>query len=123
MYGDPASVPIREDFPRSASNPYGRSKLMIEDILADLHRAEPGWDVARLRYFNPVGAHGSGLIGEDPRGIPNNLMPFVAQVAIGRRDRLSVFGDDYATADGTGVRDYIHVVDLANGHVAALDWL
>lgn len=123
VYGDPASVPIREDFPRSASNPYGRSKLMIEDILADLHRAEPGWDVARLRYFNPVGAHGSGLIGEDPRGIPNNLMPFVAQVAIGRRDRLSVFGDDYATADGTGVRDYIHVVDLANGHVAALDWL
>jgi UDP-glucose 4-epimerase len=96
---------------------------MIEDILADLHRAEPGWNVARLRYFNPVGAHASGLIGEDPRGIPNNLMPFVAQVAVGRRERLAVFGDDYATPDGTGVRDYIHVVDLAEGHVAALDWL
>ena len=123
VYGDPARVPIGEDFPRSATNPYGRSKLMIEDILADLHRAEPGWHVARLRYFNPVGAHASGLIGEDPRGIPNNLMPFVAQVAIGRRERLSVFGGDYATADGTGVRDYIHVVDLAEGHVAALGWL
>jgi UDP-glucose 4-epimerase len=123
VYGDPASVPIREDFPRSATNPYGRSKLMIEDILADLHRAEPGWNVARLRYFNPVGAHASGLIGEDPRGIPNNLMPYVAQVAVGRRERLAVFGDDYATPDGTGVRDYIHVVDLAEGHVAALDWL
>jgi UDP-glucose 4-epimerase len=123
VYGDPASVPIREDFPRSATNPYGRSKLMIEDVLEDVHRAEPGWNVARLRYFNPVGAHASGLIGEDPRGIPNNLMPFVAQVAVGRRERLSIFGDDYATPDGTGVRDYIHVVDLADGHVAALDWL
>ena len=123
VYGDPASVPIREDFPRSATNPYGRSKLMIEDILADLHRAEPGWNVGRLRYFNPAGAHESGLIGEDPRGIPNNLMPFVAQVAVGRRERLSVFGNDYPTPDGTGVRDYIHVVDLAEGHVAALDWL
>jgi len=123
VYGDPASVPIREDFPRSATNPYGRSKLMIEDILGDLDRAEPGWNIARLRYFNPVGAHASGLIGEDPRGIPNNLMPFVAQVAIGRRERLSVFGNDYPTPDGTGVRDYIHVVDLAEGHVAALDWL
>ena len=123
VYGDPASVPIREDFPRSATNPYGRSKLMIEEILADLHRAEAGWNIARLRYFNPVGAHTSGLIGEDPQGIPNNLMPFVAQVAIGRRERLAVFGDDYATPDGTGVRDYIHVVDLAEGHVAALDWL
>jgi UDP-glucose 4-epimerase len=123
VYGDPASVPIREDFPRSATNPYGRSKLMIEDILADLHRAEPGWHVGRLRYFNPVGAHASGLIGEDPQGIPNNLMPFVAQVAVGRRERLSVFGNDYPTPDGTGVRDYIHVVDLAEGHVAALDWL
>ena len=123
VYGDPASVPIREDFPRSATNPYGRSKLMIEEILADLHRAEAGWNIARLRYFNPVGAHASGLIGEDPQGIPNNLMPFVAQVAIGRRERLAVFGDDYATPDGTGVRDYIHVVDLAEGHVAALDWL
>jgi UDP-glucose 4-epimerase len=123
VYGDPASVPIREDFPRSATNPYGRSKLMIEDILADLHRAEPGWNIARLRYFNPVGAHETGLIGEDPQGIPNNLMPFVAQVAIGRRERLAVFGNDYPTPDGTGVRDYIHVMDLAEGHVAALDWL
>jgi len=123
VYGEPASVPIREDFPRSATNPYGRSKLMIEDILADLHRAEPGWNVARLRYFNPVGAHETGLIGEDPQGIPNNLMPFVAQVAVGRRERLSVFGSDYPTPDGTGVRDYIHVVDLAEGHVAALNWL
>jgi len=123
VYGDPATVPIREDFPRSATNPYGRSKLMIEDILADLHCAEPGWNVARLRYFNPVGAHESGLIGEDPRDIPNNLMPYVAQVAIGRRERLAVFGNDYPTPDGTGVRDYIHVVDLAEGHVAALDWL
>ncbi len=123
VYGDPASVPIREDFPRSATNPYGRSKLMIEDILADVHRAESGWNVARLRYFNPVGAHESGLIGEDPQGLPNNLMPFVAQVAVGRRERLSVFGDDYPTPDGTGVRDYIHVMDLVEGHVAALDWL
>ncbi len=123
VYGDPASVPIREDFPRSATNPYGRSKLMIEDILGDLDRAEPGWNIARLRYFNPVGAHETGLIGEDPQGIPNNLMPFVAQVAIGRRERLSVFGNDYPTPDGTGVRDYIHVMDLAEGHVAALDWL
>jgi UDP-glucose 4-epimerase len=123
VYGDPASVPIREDFPRSATNPYGRSKLMIEDILGDLDRAESGWNIARLRYFNPVGAHESGLIGEDPQGIPNNLMPFVAQVAIGRRERLSVFGSDYPTPDGTGVRDYIHVVDLAEGHVAALNWL
>ena len=123
VYGDPASVPIREDFPRSATNPYGRSKLMIEDILADVHRAERGWNIARLRYFNPVGAHDSGLIGEDPQGLPNNLMPFVAQVAVGRRERLSVFGDDYPTPDGTGVRDYIHVMDLVEGHVAALDWL
>jgi UDP-glucose 4-epimerase len=123
VYGDPASVPIREDFPRSATNPYGRSKLMIEDILGDLDHAEPGWNIARLRYFNPVGAHETGLIGEDPQGIPNNLMPFVAQVAVGRRERLSVFGNDYPTPDGTGVRDYIHVMDLAEGHVAALDWL
>ena len=123
VYGDPASVPIREDFPRSATNPYGRSKLMIEDVLEDLHRAEVGWNVARLRYFNPVGAHASGLIGEDPHGIPNNLLPFVAQVAVGRRERLAVFGDDYPTPDGTGVRDYIHVMDLVEGHVAALDWL
>ena len=123
VYGDPASVPIREDFPRSATNPYGRSKLMIEDILADLHQAEPDWGIARLRYFNPVGAHESGLIGEDPQGIPNNLMPYVAQVAIGRREFLKVFGNDYPTSDGTGVRDYIHVMDLADGHVAALNYL
>ena len=123
VYGDPASVPIREDFPRSATNPYGRSKLIIEDILADLYNAEPGWRIARLRYFNPVGAHESGLIGEDPQGIPNNLMPFVAQVAAGRRECLNVWGNDYPTPDGTGVRDYIHVVDLAEGHIAALNYL
>jgi UDP-glucose 4-epimerase len=123
VYGDPASVPIREDFPRSATNPYGRSKQMIEDILADLHVAEPGWRIARLRYFNPVGAHESGLIGEDPQGVPNNLMPFVAQVAAGQREFLNVWGNDYPTPDGTGVRDYIHVVDLAEGHVAALNYL
>lgn len=123
VYGDPASVPIREDFPRSATNPYGRSKLMIEDILDDLYRGDSTWRIARLRYFNPVGAHESGLIGEDPQGIPNNLMPYVAQVAIGRREKLSVFGGDYPTPDGTGVRDYIHVMDLAEGHVAALNYL
>lgn len=123
VYGAPASVPIREDFPRSATNPYGRSKLMVEDILADLHLAEPDWRIARLRYFNPVGAHESGLIGEDPQGVPNNLMPFVAQVAAGRREFLNVWGDDYPTPDGTGKRDYIHVMDLAEGHVAALDYL
>ncbi len=123
VYGDPASVPICEDFPRSATNPYGRCKLMVEDILADLHLAEPDWRIARLRYFNPVGAHASGLIGEDPQGLPNNLMPFVAQVAAGRRAFLNVWGKDYPTPDGTGVRDYIHVVDLAEGHVAALDYL
>lgn len=112
VYGDPASLPIREDFPLSATNPYGRSKLWIEEMLADLDRAEPGqWSLARLRYFNPVGAHESGLIGEDPRDIPNNLMPYVSQVAIGQRQQLSVYGDDYATPDGTGVRDYIHVTD------------
>lgn len=123
VYGDPASVPIKENFPRSATNPYGRTKLIIEDILADLHCADPGWNIARLRYFNPVGAHESGLIGEDPQGIPNNLMPFVAQVAIGKREFLNVWGNDYPTHDGTGVRDYIHVVDLAEGHVAALNYL
>lgn len=123
VYGDPASVPIREDFPRSATNPYGASKLIIEDILADLAKADAEWRIARLRYFNPVGAHPSGLIGESPNGIPNNLMPYVAQVAVGKRERLSVFGGDYPTPDGTGVRDYIHVVDLAEGHVAALDYL
>ncbi|MEO1082382.1 MAG: UDP-glucose 4-epimerase GalE [Pseudomonadota bacterium] len=120
VYGDPASVPITESFPRSATNPYGRSKLMIEDMLIDLAAADPDWRIALLRYFNPVGAHTSGLIGEDPSGIPNNLMPFVAQVAVGKRERLSVFGGDYPTPDGTGVRDYIHVLDLAAGHVAAL---
>lgn len=123
VYGDPASVPIREDFPLGATNPYGRSKLMIEEILRDLAVAEPTLRIALLRYFNPVGAHESGLIGEDPNGIPNNLVPYIAQVAEGRREYLPVFGDDYPTADGSGVRDYIHVVDLAAGHVKALDKL
>lgn len=123
VYGDPASVPIREDFPLSATNPYGRSKLMIEDILRDLAKAEPDWRIALLRYFNPVGAHQSGLIGEEPSGIPNNLVPYIAQVANGQRDKLSVFGGDYDTPDGTGLRDYIHVVDLAIGHVKTLDRL
>jgi len=123
VYGDPAALPVREDAPRGATNPYGRSKLMIEDILADLHAAEPDWRIARLRYFNPVGAHESGLIGEEPRGTPNNLMPYVAQVAAGLRPSLNVWGDDWPTPDGTGVRDYIHVMDLAEGHVAALDHL
>ena len=120
VYGDPASVPIREDFPRSATNPYGYTKLVIEDMLAAQGLAQPSWKIAVLRYFNPVGAHPSGTIGEDPAGIPNNLMPFIAQVAVGQRDYLQVFGDDYPTPDGTGVRDYIHVMDLAEGHVAAL---
>lgn len=120
VYGDPASVPIKEDFPLSATNPYGRSKLMIEEMLGDLCVAEPHWQVALLRYFNPVGAHVSGLIGEDPKGIPNNLMPYIAQVAVGKLQQLSIFGGDYSTVDGTGVRDYIHVTDLARGHVAAL---
>lgn len=120
VYGDPASVPITEDFPRSHTNPYGYSKLVIEDMLAALRVANPVWRIGVLRYFNPVGAHASGLIGEDPAGIPNNLMPYVAQVAVGKRPCLQVFGDDYATPDGTGVRDYIHVQDLATGHVAAL---
>ena len=123
VYGDPASVPIAEDFPCSATNPYGRSKLMVEEILADWLVANPAWSVGRLRYFNPVGAHPSGLIGEDPLGTPNNLMPFVAQVAVGRQDQLYVFGDDYPTPDGTGVRDYIHVMDLVEGHVAALAYI
>ena len=124
VYGDPASLPIREDFPLSATNPYGWSKLMMEQVLADVAAAEPGlWRIARLRYFNPVGAHESGLIGEDPQGIPNNLLPYVAQVAAGQREVLSVYGDDYPTVDGTGVRDYIHVCDLAEGHVAALRYL
>ena len=120
VYGDPASVPITEEFPLFATNPYGRTKLMQEDILRDLPVSESNWKIILLRYFNPVGAHESGLIGEDPKGIPNNLMPFISQVAIGRRDKLSIFGNDYDTPDGTGVRDYIHVVDLAKGHVAAL---
>ncbi len=120
VYGDPHSVPIMEDFPLSATNPYGRSKLIIEDILRDLYKSDASWNIALLRYFNPIGAHASGLIGEDPNGIPNNLMPFIAQVAVGKREQLSVFGDDYDTHDGTGVRDYIHVVDLAKGHVKAL---
>lgn len=120
VYGDPASVPIREDFPLGATNPYGQSKLMVEAILADLYKADPSWGIARLRYFNPVGAHESGLIGEDPSGIPNNLMPFIAQVAVGKRPELQIFGNDYSTRDGTGVRDYIHVEDLAAGHLAAL---
>ncbi len=123
VYGDPARVPITEDFPLSATNPYGRTKLMIEDILRDLGRADPAWNAILLRYFNPVGAHASGRIGEDPNGIPNNLMPFVAQVAVGRLPELRVFGNDYPTPDGTGIRDYIHVVDLALGHLAALDRL
>ena len=123
VYGDPATVPITEDFPLSATNPYGWSKLFIETMLRDIARADEGWSIALLRYFNPVGAHESGLIGEDPRGIPNNLMPYVAQVAVGRRPHLNVFGGDYPTPDGTGVRDYIHVVDLARGHVAALNRL
>ena len=123
VYGDPASVPITEDFPRSHTNPYGHTKLVIEDMLSALQKSNPAWRVAVLRYFNPVGAHPSGLIGEDPLGIPNNLMPFVAQVAVGKRPVLNVFGNDYATPDGTGVRDYIHVQDLAAGHVAALQSL
>jgi len=120
VYGDPTSVPIREDAKTGATNPYGRTKWFIEYILQDLAQADPRWSVGNLRYFNPVGAHPSGRIGEDPQGIPNNLMPFVAQVAVGRRERLGVFGGDWPTPDGTGVRDYIHVVDLAQGHLAAL---
>ena len=123
VYGDPASLPIREDFSRSTTNPYGASKLMLEDMLADIAKSDPQWRIARLRYFNPVGAHESGLIGEAPSGIPNNLMPYIAQVASGQRECLSVYGDDYPTPDGTGVRDYIHVMDLAEGHIAALDYL
>ncbi len=124
VYGDPASVPINEEFPTGGTtNPYGTSKYMIERILMDWQKAYPQQNVALLRYFNPVGAHKSGLIGEDPNGIPNNLMPFITQVAIGKRAELSVFGNDYATPDGTGVRDYIHVVDLAKGHVKAIEKL
>jgi len=121
VYGDPASLPITEDFPLSATNPYGQNKLMVENILKDISHADKDWHVILLRYFNPVGAHKSGLIGEDPNGIPNNLMPYVAQVAVGKLPHMNVFGDDYPTHDGTGVRDYIHVVDLASGHIKALD--
>jgi len=123
VYGDPHTVPIREDFPLAPANPYGRTKLMIEQILQDLYVSDPAWQIALLRYFNPVGAHPSGLIGEDPGGYPNNLMPYISQVAVGRRERLRVFGSDYPTPDGTGVRDYIHVMDLAEGHVAALRYM
>ncbi len=123
VYGDPQRLPLTEDHPLSATNPYGRSKLMIEDMLRDLQVSDTSWRIGILRYFNPVGAHASGLIGEDPRGVPNNLMPYVAQVAIGRRPELQVWGNDYATPDGTGVRDYIHVVDLAIGHLRALERL
>jgi UDP-glucose 4-epimerase len=123
VYGDPHAVPIKEDFPLSATNPYGQTKLMSEQILRDLEHSDARWRVAYLRYFNPVGAHPSGLIGEDPRGVPNNLMPYVAQVALGKLAKLRVYGNDYLTVDGTGVRDYIHVVDLAQGHVAALQQL
>lgn len=121
VYGDPHTTPIKENFPLSATNPYGRSKLFIEEMLRDLYVSDPTWKIILLRYFNPVGAHDSGTIGEDPNGIPNNLMPFIAQTAVGTREYLSVFGDDYATPDGTGVRDYIHVTDLADGHVKALE--
>ena len=120
VYGRPARLPITEDMPLSATNPYGATKLMGETIVRDLERSEPGWRIALLRYFNPIGAHESGLIGEAPQGVPNNLMPYITQVAIGQRDRLRIFGNDYDTPDGTGVRDYIHVLDLAEGHVAAL---
>ena len=123
VYGEPKTTPIKENFPLGATNPYGRSKLMIEDILQDLYRSDESWRVVILRYFNPVGAHISGTIGEDPNGIPNNLMPFIAQTALRKREKLSIFGDDYDTPDGTGVRDYIHVVDLAQGHVNALERL
>lgn len=120
VYGDPASVPVREDFPTSTTNPYGTTKLFIERFLTDICAVEKDFNTALLRYFNPIGAHESGRIGEDPNGIPNNLVPYIAQVAVGRLDHVNVFGDDYPTPDGTGVRDYIHVVDLAKGHVAAL---
>jgi UDP-glucose 4-epimerase len=123
VYGDPQQLPIPETHPLSATNPYGQTKRVIEDILRDVFRSDPAWHIGILRYFNPVGAHASGLMGEDPRGVPNNLLPFVAQVAAGRREVLNVWGKDYATPDGTGVRDYIHVVDLALGHVKALQYL
>ncbi len=121
VYGNPKTVPISEEFPLSATNPYGRTKLMLEEIFGDLYIADNDWKIVLLRYFNPIGAHESGLMGEDPKGIPNNLVPYITQVAVGKLDKLNVFGDDYNTHDGTGVRDYIHVVDLAVGHVKALD--
>jgi UDP-glucose 4-epimerase len=120
VYGDAIEMPLKEDAPTSATNPYGQSKLMVEKVIADLCSSDPSWSITALRYFNPVGAHSSGLMGEDPQGIPNNLMPFLAQVAVGRREELQVFGNDYQTPDGTGVRDYIHVIDLAQGHISAL---
>ena len=120
VYGDAQTMPLHEDAPTSATNPYGRTKLMVEQVLADVAASDPSWSMTALRYFNPVGAHESGLMGEDPQGVPNNLMPFIAQVAVGRRAALRIFGSDYPTPDGTGVRDYIHVVDLADGHLAAL---
>ncbi len=123
VYGNPSRIPATEDLPTSATNPYGRSKLMIEQLLQDLYASDPEWRISLLRYFNPVGAHSSGELGEDPRGEPNNLLPYIAQVAVGRLPLLRVFGDDYPTRDGTGVRDYIHVVDLARGHLAALAYL
>jgi UDP-glucose 4-epimerase len=121
VYGNPKSVPITEDSPLGATNPYGRTKLMIEEILRDVYISDKDWSIALLRYFNPIGAHESGRIGEDPNGIPNNLMPYITQVAVGKREKLNVFGNDYDTHDGTGVRDYIHVVDLAKGHLKALE--
>lgn len=123
VYGDPVAVPVQESFALAATNPYGASKLMVEDVLRDLAKSDPQWRIAILRYFNPVGAHDSGLIGECPNGVPSNLMPFITQVALGQREHLSVFGSDYPTVDGTGVRDYIHVVDLAIGHLRALEFL
>jgi UDP-glucose 4-epimerase len=123
VYGPDNPCPLREDMPRAATNPYGRTKLMIEEMLIDLQAANPDWEIALLRYFNPVGAHPSGMIGEDPVGIPNNLLPYVAQVAVGRLENLGVFGDDYPTPDGTCIRDYIHVMDLSAGHLKALEWL
>lgn len=123
VYGDPHTVPINESFPLQATNPYGRTKLFIEEILRDLHQSDPAWNIALLRYFNPIGAHPSGMIGEDPNGIPNNLVPYIAQVAVGKLAQLRVFGNDYPTPDGTGVRDYIHVLDLAQGHLRAIEKL
>ncbi|AEX85667.1 UDP-galactose-4-epimerase [Marinitoga sp. 1135] len=121
VYGNPHKVPITEDFPTGATNPYGRTKLFIEEILKDLYISDKNWSISLLRYFNPIGAHESGMIGEDPNGIPNNLMPYITQVAVGKREKLYVFGNDYDTHDGTGVRDYIHVVDLVKGHIKALE--